>query len=294
LSLPFTIEWRTTWLTARDDATSLPPYHPDIDIPDITLEAFLGGGRQGWVYSGRVRSTGALVAVKILSGDYVRNGGAAAREAMNLARIRHPNVPRVFRFQPCGVAWVVIMELVQGEELSPGQLAESKRMRCFGMLADAVCALAEMGLVHRDIKPANIVLRYQDHSPVLVDFGLAVDLTSPLPLPPESWLAGTPVFLAPEAFAGNPPDTCWDAYSLGVTAADIMLEGRYPRAASLSALQAAKISGEFDRGIENALAQLHDSELRDWCKSLVTTNGAGRMTALQNARIWMDRDFEKK
>src|SRR5262249_30054362 len=43
----------------------------DLDIPDVILETYLGGGGQGWVYAGRVRSSGQLVAVKVLRADYV-------------------------------------------------------------------------------------------------------------------------------------------------------------------------------------------------------------------------------
>src|SRR5262249_1444292 len=153
---------------------------------DITLELFLGGGSQGWVYSGRVRSSGALVAVKILNGSYVKASGAAAREAMTLAKLKHPNVPRVFRFQAYRTYWVVIMELVQGDALGGGPLTLEQKKLCISRLADTVWHLSEARIVHRDIKPANIVLRYHDHTPVLVDFGLAVDLNSPLPIARKS------------------------------------------------------------------------------------------------------------
>src|SRR4051812_388767 len=40
-----------------DDA-DLPAGHPDVQLPGVVLEEYLGGGGQGWVYAGRVRDTG--------------------------------------------------------------------------------------------------------------------------------------------------------------------------------------------------------------------------------------------
>jgi hypothetical protein len=114
---PLPVEAPTTILMPPDTATCLPPDHPDVSIPDVALETYLGGSKQGWVWAARVLSTGRIVAVKILAGDYVENAGLAAREAMICAKLRHPNIIRVFHVQPAGSHWVVIMELVQGEDL---------------------------------------------------------------------------------------------------------------------------------------------------------------------------------
>src|SRR5947209_1241463 len=88
-ALPPVVEWSTTWLAPPGGDAWLPPGHPDVAVPDVTLEHLLGGGSQGLVYAGRVRSTGLVVAVKVLHHDYVRGGSRAVREAEILARVRH-------------------------------------------------------------------------------------------------------------------------------------------------------------------------------------------------------------
>jgi serine/threonine protein kinase len=283
---PPTVEWRGTWLPAPAADTWLPPKHPEVTVPDVTLEAFLGGGRQGLVYAGRVRSTGLVVAVKILQGGYVDAGGVAFREARICARIQHRNVLRVFRVQQAGGFWVLIMEFLRGEELSRCRLTEDQRRRCFGQLADAVWALGETHVVHRDLKPANVVLRAVDHSPVVIDFGVAVDLTGPGR--EEGGICGTPLFMPPDAWTGQQPEPSWDAYALGMTAAEVLLGGECSRRFSdLRGLIEAKVSGDFDRGVREALSGTGDPSLRDWCLALLDPAPSRRRGAVNVARAWV-------
>src|SRR5690606_22868509 len=142
--------------------TFLPADHPDIEVPGVVVENFLGGGGQGWVYAGRVQETGCLVAVKVLRSQYVAASGIAAGEALLCSRLRHRNILRVFRAQPVGAYWVILMELVQGPDLSVLRLEADRFRSCFGQLADALTTMAAASIVHRDIKPANILLRPVD------------------------------------------------------------------------------------------------------------------------------------
>ncbi len=271
----------TLLLSTRPEA-DLPPDHPEVDLPGVMLEEYLGGGGQGWVYVGRVLATGRLLAVKVLRTDV---GGAAAtalREAALCARVRHRNILRVFRSQPAGQFNVILMELVQGQELTADNLPAGERRGCFGQLADALRRLHERRIVHCDVKPANVILRQSDHSPVLVDFGVAQDLAN-LRLP--EGISGTPYFLAPEVFRDNVPHPAWDAYALGVTAS-VLLVGRIPGPASLPALRVAKTSGAFDDKLRHTLADSPDPELGAWAADLIDRRQERRLTALEAARSW--------
>jgi serine/threonine-protein kinase len=73
-------------------------------------------------------------------------------------------------------------------------------------------AIHVAGVVHRDIKPANLFLGGSGEA-LVGDFGIAVD--------PQkahvSELAGTPMFIAPEVWAGRPATPQSDLYSAAAT-----------------------------------------------------------------------------
>jgi serine/threonine protein kinase len=278
------LAYRGDFVGTMPDDTRLPEDHPEIEIPGVLLEAFLGGGGQGWVYAGRVQSTGKVVAIKVLGRGGDDPLGWGAREAVLCARVRHRNVLRVLRAEPVGAFWVVLMELVQGEELARGRLTADQARSCFGQLADALVALARQRLVHRDVKPANVLLRRPDRSPVLIDFGLAIDLAEMDDYAAD--LAGTPFYMAPEAWRDAPPDPAWDAYALGVTAA-VALVGPPDVRTDLPSLRQAKLSGTFEQTIAAALAGVPDAELRQWVTRLLDHEPAARRAALDDARAWV-------
>jgi hypothetical protein len=284
-ALPPTVEeWRTTSLSlpAPDSKPWLPSY-PDVSEGDIVLDKYLGGGRQGVVYAGRVRSTGLVVAVKILRSKHGGGESAALREARIGTRLRHPNVLRVFEAKKVGAFWLVLMEFLQGEDLGR-RLPKADALRpVVAQLADAVRGLGAANIVHRDIKPSNVVVRRGDGAPVLVDLGLALELdavTGPVEL------AGTPLFMAPEALAGERPAAAWDAYSLGVTTASLLLGGHLPAPASFTTLVHEKARGEFNQRLGESLKEVDDAALRDWCLRLLGAPEE-RLAALADARPWL-------
>jgi serine/threonine protein kinase len=278
------LAWRGGFASTRPEETRLPDEHPEIDVPGVVLEAYLGGGGQGWVYAGRVTATNKVVAVKVVgrgAGDDPLGWGA--REALLCARVRHRNVLRVLRAEPAGAFWVVLMELVQGDELARGVLEPGQVKACFGQLADALLALARQRLVHRDVKPANILLRRPDRSPVLIDFGLAIDLAELTDFAAD--LSGTPFYMAPEAWRDAPPDPAWDAYALGVTAA-VALAGQPNVKTDLPSLRQAKLSGSFERTVAGGLAAVADAEVTRWVGRLLDHDPVERRAALEHARAW--------
>jgi serine/threonine-protein kinase len=278
------LAYRGDFVSTVHEDTRLPDDHPEIDIPGVMLEQFLGGGGQGWVYAGRVESTGKVVAVKVLGRGGNDPLSWGAREAVLCARVRHRNVLRVLRAEPVGAFWVVLMELVQGEELARDRLPVGAARACFGQLADALTALARLRLVHRDIKPANVLLRRPDRSPVLIDFGLAIDLAELNDYAAD--LSGTPFYMAPEAWRDAPPDPAWDVYALGVTAA-VALVGPPDVRTDLTSLRAAKLTGAFERKITESLAGLSDAELGRWVTRLIAREPSERRAALEDARAWI-------
>lgn len=91
-------------------------------------------------------------------------------------------------------------------------------------LLRAVGLLHRRQIFHRDIKPEN--LHWGDDGELrLLDFGLAYcpGLSEDAP----ATLPGTPSYLAPEAFRGDPPSAQQDLYAVGVTLY-FLLTGHFP------------------------------------------------------------------
>ena len=99
-------------------------------------------------------------------------------EARTLARFDHRNVIKVYRyFEANGTAYIV-MEYAEGETLTAylsrkGTLDEAELKKILLPILDGLETVHGADFLHRDIKPSNIVLRDEDSSPVLLDFGAA-------------------------------------------------------------------------------------------------------------------------
>ena len=78
------------------------------------------------------------------------------------------------------------------------------------------------GVVHRDLKPDNILLR-PDGSPVVCDFGTALDVQEERRLTQTGRIVGTLAYLAPECREQNAPvDERADVYALGIILQELL------------------------------------------------------------------------
>ncbi|MYC12272.1 MAG: SUMF1/EgtB/PvdO family nonheme iron enzyme [Gemmatimonadetes bacterium] len=99
-------------------------------------------------------------------------------EARALARFDHRHIIKVYRFfEAHGTAYIV-MEYAEGETLSAflerkGTLKESELKSILYPILDGLEVVHRADFLHRDIKPGNIIIRDEDNSPVLLDFGSA-------------------------------------------------------------------------------------------------------------------------
>ena len=123
------------------------------------------------------------------------------------------------------------MELVEGKTLDAivrdqGPFSASEASLIGMDLCRALAAVHGAGLLHGDIKAHN-VMRANGGRTMLMDFGAGRELSIE-PAAPGSDFAGTPIYLAPEVFAGASRTTASDIYSLGVLLY-FLVTGSYPR-----------------------------------------------------------------
>ncbi|MGH7437250.1 MAG: serine/threonine-protein kinase, partial [Polyangiaceae bacterium] len=131
------------------------------------LDALVGEGGMGSVWSATHLGLNQAVAIKFISRDFVKSAEALRRfdaEAKAAAQLRSRHVVQVFDTGTLddGTPYIA-MELLHGESLQgrvhrggPVQLAEGVDIlaQCCKALGRAHAA----GIIHRDIKPDNIFL----------------------------------------------------------------------------------------------------------------------------------------
>jgi eukaryotic-like serine/threonine-protein kinase len=195
----------------------------------VRVEALIGRGGMGRVYWGEHLTLGGRVAVKFLSGAWTRDSIVRARfrrEALALAKLRHPGVVSVLDFGEHNDELYMVMELVVGNSLavqlgSPTPMGLPAVGAIFDQILQVIEAAHAEGIVHRDIKPENVMLvASTERVPrvKLLDFGIAhvpVDAASPK-LTETGTVQGTPQYMSPEQCRGADVGPKSDVYSVGV------------------------------------------------------------------------------
>jgi serine/threonine protein kinase len=201
-------------------ASTTPTDPPPPEIPGFVVQQKLGHGGMGVVYQALDSNLGRAVAVKMLlagTADATRLERFRVESAA-LARLNHPHILMVHQ---AGVTAqgqpFLVTELVSG-----GTLAErcnhqpqdpNASTRLVLLLAKAVQAAHQEGILHRDLKPANVLLAKPAPEPALncawgwpklADFGLAKFLEADHPAATRSGqIMGSPPYMAPEQVAGE-------------------------------------------------------------------------------------------
>jgi len=157
------------------------------------------------------------------------------REAMLMARVRHPNVVAILDYgfledgSPC-----IAMELVEGEGLAKrlktrGALPWPEALRLLGGILSGLEAMHAAGVLHRDLKPGNIlIVPGRQDSAKLIDFGIAQPTAADEGrLTRTGMMVGTPAYMAPEQLLAAGLDARTDVYTAGLVLWE-MLAGALP------------------------------------------------------------------
>jgi formylglycine-generating enzyme required for sulfatase activity len=233
---------------AEDGADFTPPASFD----DFRLVRLLGRGAMGVVWLAHDRLLDRAVAIKFILG--VAGDAERARflvEARAIARLSHPNVVAIYRAGEIARRPYLVSELVRGATLSevPRPVPGERLLSIALGLARGLAAAHRRGVLHRDLKPANVILA-EDGEVKLLDFGVAklLDVVGEerprageragepagegdvartrgagvrralrsLGEGTEGEVVGTPLYMAPELWRGEPASRRSDIYSLGM------------------------------------------------------------------------------
>ncbi len=192
-------------------------------IDGFVLKALVSDGRYTRLFSAVDEVEGGEVVLKFPKpqlASVATYRAAFVREAWVGARVNSPWIGHIIELPPGRQTCLyTVMPLYQGELLEtrlarrPSLGLEEGRTIAI-KLARAAATLHRAGIIHRDIKPDNVILE-SDGSLKLIDLGV-VRVPALEDFPPET-IPGTPGYMAPEMFAGEPGNEATDIYALGVT-----------------------------------------------------------------------------
>ncbi len=197
------------------------------------LTAHLGSGAMGEVYQATDSQTKQTVAVKILDRKLTLDPEIVERfkrEGEALRQLRHRHIVSfVDTFQHEGQQ-VIVMEYVAGGSLHQliqrGPLPVEQARQVAIDLCDALTSAHRLNIIHRDVKPDNVLVG-ADGAPKLTDFGVARLVSEGTRLTGTGTQIGTPFYMSPEAWQGQPLDAQADVWSLGIMLYE-MLTGDVP------------------------------------------------------------------
>jgi CHASE2 domain-containing sensor protein len=214
------------------------PTEPALPSPDMPrarrfeFRRLLGRGGMGSVYEGHDRILDEPVAIKLMLRAALQDTDMFERflrEVKLARRVTHPNVARVYDFVEEEGQQFIAMELLQGQTLrsrnDASKLPPVEAVKVAREVARGLEAVHKVGVIHRDLKPDNIML-VPGRGAVVMDFGVARG-TDQLKSTSTGAMIGTPQYMSPEQFHGQPVDARSDLYSLGLILYE-MLEGQVP------------------------------------------------------------------
>ena len=184
----------------------------------------------GVVYLARDVRLDRPVALKTLPAIAADHVEALRSEARAMASLDHPSVAALYGLETWRDTPVLVTEYLPGgtlaDRLASGALPVDEAVTCAIHVAEALSAVHARGWTHGDLKPGNIGFTAYG-TPKLLDFGLSrcapVEALGPGQRDDDEFdhaVAGTPLYLSPEARAGRPHPEADDVWALAAVVAE--------------------------------------------------------------------------
>ena len=264
-----------SWTTADGNIDPEKALQPGKVLGHYRIQRLLGAGTFGTVFAAWDLRLERNVALKVLKRNAVESREAILREARTAAPLSHPNVCQIYAVDEEDGLPVIAMEYIDGRPLSD-LIGERLSIECKVQLADRIAsglaAAHGMQIVHGDLKPANVLVT-RDLTPRIVDFGLSRrtnrpriaetmalpvnlqsnstrptqdDMTATVQVTPAApatgssgrGISGTPAYMSPEQWMGEPATPASDVFAFGLIFFELMTGRRALPEESLTGLLA--------------------------------------------------------
>ena len=192
---------------------------PGEEFEGHVVDQVLGHGGYATVYRARDMDSDRDVALKVLHDDHrhLEHFARLRHEFEFARRLTHPHIVAVYKR---GLAWLS-MELVAGGGGIVGVGAMAKRLAALEQIAGALDYTHNRAIVHCDVKPANILVHQDFSRAVLIDFGVAHEITDDVGYRATQIEASLP-YAAPELITGHAPTGATDEYALACTTVELI------------------------------------------------------------------------
>ncbi len=230
----------------------------------------IGRGGMGVVLKAFDPSLHRVVAIKVLAPQLATSGVARKRflrEAKAAAAVTHDHIVTIHAVDEANGLPYLVMQYIAGMSLQDridkdGPLELADVLRIGMQTASGLAAAHGQGIVHRDIKPANILLEEGVQRVKITDFGLARAMDD-ASLTQSGFVAGSPLYMAPEQARGEALDQRADLFSLG-SVLYTMCTGRPPFRAANTLAVLRRVSEDAPRPIRET-----NPEFPEWLAAVV-------------------------
>ncbi len=244
------------------------------------LESVLGRGGFGLTFRADQTYLEQVVVIKTLNESFwtAPNLEELQRqfqdEGRRLAMCQHPNVVRVTDFFVEDYLPYMVMDYIPGRSLydiifdnpsGPQPLSEPAAVQYIQQIGSALQAVHSKGLLHRDVKPQNIMVHDLTGEAILIDFGIARELSAN---PAQTHTSIVSEGYAPieQYLPKAHRSAATDVYGLAATLY-LLLTGEVPVAAVLRdrtpIIPVQQLRPEVSPSVADAIAQGMQIELKD-------------------------------